>query len=218
MSEQQGSTRKDTKADYKAAKAYHKAQRPWFKKKRWILSLGLLIVIVIAVAASGGGSSSSTESNNASSGGDSGSPSSSKSSSKQDGTSGSVGQKLTNAGTTYEVTSVKTADNVGGSDFGAKASGTFVIVQLSLTNNKDETKTFSDSSAKVVTSDGKSYKSSSDATLFFGDGSLLLKEIQPDLTTRGKIAFDLPPSKLAGSKLVIEDLFGSGEITVDLGL
>ncbi len=51
----------------------------------------------------------------------------------------------------------------------------------------------------------------------FGDESLMLKDIQPDLTTAGKLAFELPPSNVAGSTLVIEDLFGSGEIKVDLG-
>jgi hypothetical protein len=50
------------------------------------------------------------------------------------------------------------------------------------------------------------------------DDSLLLKEIQPDLTTRGKLAFDIPPSKLSDSQLVIEDFFGNGEVTIDLGL
>jgi len=139
--------------------------------------------------------------------------------SHSDGKSGSVGQSLTNAGTTYKVTSVRTADKIGDPDLlGARADGTFVIVSLNLTNNKDETKTFTDSSAKLKTSDGKEYETSDKAVLSFGDESLLLKDIQPDLTTRGKLAFDVPSSKLSGSKLVVEDLFGSGEIKVDLGL
>ncbi len=46
----------------------------------------------------------------------------------------------------------------------------------------------------------------------------MLKDIQPDLTTKGKLAFELPPSKVSGSTLVIEDIFGDGEIKVDLGL
>jgi hypothetical protein len=44
------------------------------------------------------------------------------------------------------------------------------------------------------------------------------RNIQPDLTTCGKLAFELPPSKVNGSTLVLEDLYGSGEIKVDLGL
>jgi hypothetical protein len=51
--------RRDAKAEAKAAKAYYKAQRPWYKKKRWILSLGLILLIAVTgVAVSGGGDTS----------------------------------------------------------------------------------------------------------------------------------------------------------------
>ena len=104
-----------------------------------------------------------------------------------------VGQALENAGTTYKATSATTASEVGDPDFGgARADGTFVIVDLELTNNKDETKTFMDGSAKIVTADGKKYETSDKAVLAFSDDSLLLKDIQPDLTARGKLAFELP--------------------------
>ena len=44
-----------THADAKAEKAYAKASRPWFKKKRFILPLGLVALIVIFAGTSGGG-------------------------------------------------------------------------------------------------------------------------------------------------------------------
>jgi hypothetical protein len=182
--------------------------------------LGLILLIVVIVAAAGGGGDSG--------GGDSGSGSESGSESGKSGKSGSgsesgksgkVGQALTNAGTTYKVTDVQTAKTIGNPDLGgARADGTFVIVSLELTNNKNETKTFTDANAKIQTSDEKRYETSDKAVLSFGDQSLLLKDIQPDLTARGKLAFELPPSKVSGSTLIIEDLFGSGEIKVDLGL
>lgn len=131
---------------------------------------------------------------------------------------GRVGQVLTNAGTKYRVTKAKTAKTIGDPEtFGEKADGLFVIVNLELTNTKDETKTFLDSNAKLITSDGKIYETS-DKAISLGDDSLTLKDIQPDLTTRGKLAFEIPPSKVAGSVLVIEDLWGDGEIKVDLAL
>ncbi len=199
---QQPRSHKEAKADAKAASAYAKAQRPWYKKKRFIVSLGLLLIIIIAAASSGGGSGGSG-------GGGSGG-----------GTSGAVGQALTNAGTTYRVTKVTTKSTLGDPAIGgAKADGIFVVVSLELTNNKSETKTFSDGSAKIVSSDGKEYSTSSNAILALGAGeSLLLKDIQPSLTTRGKLVFDVPPSKLSGAQLVIQDLFGDGEIKVNLGL
>lgn len=48
------------KADAKAAKAYAKASRPWFKKKRFIIPLALLALIVVAQASKSGGGTSGT--------------------------------------------------------------------------------------------------------------------------------------------------------------
>lgn len=194
---------RNAKAEAKAAKAYAKAERPWYKKKRWI---GLILLIVIVVAASGGSSGG---------GGDDGGSGTSDSTK-----TGTVGQAVENAGTTYKVTNATTATTIGDPELGgARADGTFVIVSLELTNNKDETKTFTESSAKLVTADGNSYETSDKTVLAFGsDESLLLKDIQPDLTTTGKLAFDVPPDKVSGSSVVIEDLFGEGEVKIDLGL
>jgi hypothetical protein len=52
---------RDPKAEAAAAKAYAKAQRPWYKKKRWILSIGAVLLIVIIAAASSGGGDDSSE-------------------------------------------------------------------------------------------------------------------------------------------------------------
>jgi hypothetical protein len=52
---------RDAKAELKAAKAYAKAQRSWYQKKRFVLPLGaFLLIMVISVAASGGGTDSTT--------------------------------------------------------------------------------------------------------------------------------------------------------------
>ena len=211
-------TPSDAKAQAEATKAYAKAMRPWYKKKRVIIPAGL---VALTIAASAGSGTENSDSSSAGAASASIEKSSSKSggSSESDGKSGKVGQALTNAGTTYTVTQARATDVIGNPELlGAKADGTFVVVSLELTNNKDETKTFTDSSAKLETSDGKKYGTSSDAFMALADDSLLLKEIQPDLTTRGKLAFDIPPAKLSGSQLVIEDFFGNGEVTVDLGL
>jgi hypothetical protein len=207
--------RRDAKAEAKAAKAYAKAQRPWWKKKRFIVPLGLVLLAVIASAGATGGGGGNDGGTSAGGGGGS----ANKGSGGGDGASGKVGQAIENAGTTYKVTSVRTTKTIGDPDLGgARADGTFVVVSLQLTNNKDETKTFSEASAKLRTSDGNQYETSDKTTLAFGDQALLLKDIQPDLTTRGRLAFEAPPSKVSGSTLVIEDLFGEGEVNVDLGL
>jgi hypothetical protein len=205
---------RNPKAEAKAAKAYAKAMRPWYKKKRVIIPVGFVALAIAGTAASGGNTGSSTASSGTAS-----SAKSAPSNGQTDGAAAKVGQAVTNAGMTYKVTSVETASEIGDPDLlGSRTDGKFVIVSLELTNNKDETKTFSDSSAKLKSSNGKEYETSDKAVMAFGDDNLLLKDVQPELTTHGKLAFELPSSKLNGSTLVIEDLWGAGEVKVDLGL
>lgn len=59
MTEPQYTDARDAKARSKADKAYQKAQRPWFKKKRFIIPL-LLLVLFIIIGVSGGGGGSTT--------------------------------------------------------------------------------------------------------------------------------------------------------------
>ena len=53
---------RDARARAKADKAYAKARRPWYKKKRFILPLALLVLIVIIIVATtaGGGGGNNT--------------------------------------------------------------------------------------------------------------------------------------------------------------
>lgn len=55
MTDQQ---QRSPKADAKAAKAYYKASRPWYKKKRWIALIALAVIILISVISSHGGGGS----------------------------------------------------------------------------------------------------------------------------------------------------------------
>jgi hypothetical protein len=48
-------THRDAKAEAKAAKAYAKAQRPWYKKKRFIIPLALVAIIILFQVLGGGG-------------------------------------------------------------------------------------------------------------------------------------------------------------------
>jgi hypothetical protein len=53
--------RTNPKADAKAAKAYAKAMRPWYKKKRFLLPLGLvLLMVAVSLGSSGSGDNDGT--------------------------------------------------------------------------------------------------------------------------------------------------------------
>jgi len=210
---------RNPKAEVKAAKAYAKATRPWYKKKRVIIPAGLVVLTIAGSAGSSGDTGSATASGTAAAAASQKAGTSDKKAATSEDEVAKVGQAVTNAGTTYKVTKVRATKQIGDPELlGARADGRFVIVDLQLTNKKDETKTFMESNVKLKASNGKEYETSDKAIMAFGDESLMLKDIQPDLTTRGKLAFEVPPSKVAGSTLVIEDLWGSDEIKVDLGL
>lgn len=51
-----------TRADAKAEKAYAKASRPWFKKKRFIIPIALIAVVIVGSALSSGTTPTATDS------------------------------------------------------------------------------------------------------------------------------------------------------------
>lgn len=62
-------SKKDAKAHAKADRAYRKASRPWFKKKRfWLLGLLILIILIFALSQGGGDDKGGSPSNETSSG------------------------------------------------------------------------------------------------------------------------------------------------------
>ena len=135
---------------------------------------------------------------------------------------GTVGKPVKNAGTTYKVTKVQTLDRIGDPSLGgakAEAGAKLVVITLQLTNTKKKTATIDESNAKIVSKDGTSYSTSDKLELAFdSDQNMFLKQIQPGLTTTGKLGFEVPKAKLKGAKLVIADIFGNGHVDVKLGL
>lgn len=204
------------KADAKAAKAYAKASRPWFKKKRWWAAGIVLIIIIAAAAGSGGSSDDGPEKVGDGS-------SSSNDSGKDDKKAGSesnpikVGETVKLKGTQYTVKSAKVAPEVGGEFFKEKANGIYVIVELTIENKKDETKTFLSNAATFIGGNNKKYDTDSDGSIA-ADEPLILEDMQPDVPKTGTLVYDVPKDATKGGVLKVSDLFGSGDAYIDLGL
>ena len=128
-----------------------------------------------------------------------------------------VGDKVTLKGTTYKVTKVRTAASVGDSFMKTDANGQFVLVNVSLTNRKDEPATIMSQNLKLIGGNGKQYTTSDDALLSV-DKPLLLEEIQPDNTEKGVLVYDLPRKAVKGANLRVEDLFSDSTAKIKLGL
>lgn len=210
----------EAKAQAKAAKAYAKATRPLYKKKRVILPVALAAAIGIAVASQGGEDSPNGSLVTESSEAQAADGKAAKGGASDVGSADNpfkVGDTVELEGTQYTVAGATTQKTIGDEFLEETADGVFVVVDLTIENKKDETKTFLDTAATFVAQDGTKYEGSDDA-IWLGDDSLFLRDMQPDLPTDGKLVFDVPEAKTAGGMVVVEDLFGRGEAHINLGL
>lgn len=110
----------------------------------------------------------------------------------------------------YTIKSKTTAKTLGDPNMlGVKANGEFVVVELNIKNVSKKSQMFSEGSIKLICDD-KEYEISSEATTYFmGEKSeLWVGEINPDITKKGKIAFDVP-EKIAKNKNVYLQISGS---------
>jgi hypothetical protein len=215
-----------TRADAKAEKAYAKATRPWYRKKRWI-TLIVFVALIGIVSVTGGSdtggpeqvSGSTSLSDDTSASDDNGSTNKAKAGSKSNPIQ--IGETVKLEGTQYTVKSAKRTSTVGGQFFNEKANGVFVVVKLTVENKKDETKTFFDEATKFISTNDKKYSTDSDGTIASageGDESFILMDMQPDVPETGILVYDVPNGKAKGGLLEVRDLFGGGEAYIDLGL
>ena len=128
-----------------------------------------------------------------------------------------LNQPLSLKGTTYQVMSAKTAQSVGDQYTGAEANGTFVIIEVALTNQKDEPATITSDALRLVGGNGAAYTTSDDALLAVED-QFVLEEIQSGVTEQGTLIYDVPPAAVPGAVLQVEDLFSDDKGRVTLGL
>jgi hypothetical protein len=206
----------NVRAEAAARKAYAKANRPWYKKKRWIGAIIILVIIVLASLGTGGGdndpkkvdSSGNTVDTKGDKAGSKGSPV-------------AIGETIELEGTRYTVKSAKTAPTVGGEFFEEKAGGVYVIVELTIENSKDETKTFMSNAAKLMGGNDKKYSTDDDGTIaaIGEDGEpLIFEDMQPDVPKTGVLVYDVPKAAVAGGVLQVSDLYGRGDAYINLAL
>lgn len=196
----------DAKAQAKAANAYAKAQRPWYKKKRWIALIVLVAIIVISQLA-GGDSDSDSESG----------------SSKSDGSSNSDGKKsddpvgtddnpaprgttVANKSAKYTIDDVVLQDSLG--DFASPPAGKYVVLTVTVENIKDETIQIS-SSDFILQVDGSEIDTSSQAYIL--DNAFSYDDLSPGLKRTGTIVFDVLPKNAGKGVLKAQALFSADD-------
>lgn len=197
---------KVAKADAKAAKARAKSLRPWFKKKRFILPIALVVIIGLSQAMNGGGSDSGTTS----AGGDSSSESSSNE-------RAGVGTAAVDGKFSFTVTGVKCGIKSVGSDLlGAEAQGQFCKISMTIENVGDEPQTMFADSQKAFDTEGREFSPDTTSMIYMEDGSdVWLKEINPGNTLKGDLLFDIPADATL-DYIELHDSMFSGGVEVSL--
>lgn len=101
-----------------------------------------------------------------------------------------MGQEINVGKVAYIVNSMETASNVGG-EWGQNSKGTYLIVNLTVTNNGDDALTVDNSLFKLI-NDGKEYDSDSAAGIYANEEhSFFLESINPELSLTGDVVFDV---------------------------
>jgi hypothetical protein len=200
---------KSAKAQAKAEKAYRKASRPFYKKKRFILLALIALIVVIVVATSGGGESGSSPS---SAGGDS-------SSTGNGSSENAVGlnQAARDGKFEFTVTGQDCSKNTIGEDPLSKtAQGTFCVVSLTVKNIGNKAQLLDASSQKALDAGGNEYSADSSAAMYLGDTNTFLNQLNPGSTVNGQIAYDVPVGTQL-TELELHDSPFSGGVTVNIG-
>ncbi|MDZ5782129.1 DUF4352 domain-containing protein [Marinococcus luteus] len=170
----------------------------------------VIIIIVIIVSVTGGGDEDS-----------SGDGSNNENSSEESNSSGeeeseeqtySTGEEVQVGDVTYVINGMETSDTAGMEGMESEADGTFIVLDVEVTNNGSEAVTM-DSSYISLLSDGNTYEADG------ANSELFLEQVNPDSTISGEVAFDVNPDVAEAEDLqaqLNEGIFGNNSATVNL--
>ena len=190
--------------------AKEKVKKPFYKKW-WIWAI---VVVVIFAFAQSGGDSETTASTSA----DSQPSAKAEVAAKEDAPekqepakeevaeekSYKIGDKVVVGDMEYVINSKETAAAVGPAAFPTKASGKFVLIDVTLKNNGNEAVTVDSSFFKLQQGE-KTFEADTTGSMYANQGddgidnSFFLQEVNPDSEITGKVAFDVS-KKIADSK------------------
>lgn len=228
------------------AKAAAKAQRPWFKKKRFVAPIGAVALLTIISLGGGGGSTSTatpapgtaasakaaeadtvetadkaTDEDAA----ESAEPAAEKTETEpveaaepeEAENVASIGDGVKSGDFKVTITKVREGGKRVGSEFlNEKAQGHFVLVDIKIKNNGDAADYFSSADIKVLDKKGREFSVNEMASLYVSDNNPLLEEVNPGNTSKGTFVFDLPKGVKATQAQVSAGGLFDGPVTVEL--
>ncbi|MDO5697841.1 MAG: DUF4352 domain-containing protein [Dermatophilus congolensis] len=191
----------NAKAQAKADKAYQKAMRPWFKKKRFVIPLILIALMVIISALSGGDDSSPASTTTGTN---------SQQQTKADPAAATIGQPVSDGKFEFTVTEVETPGKSIGTTFPEEAQGTWVIVRVDVTNTGKEAGTLSADSQKAFDDQGREFSARQVPSLDDWDKAFLTAVNPGNTVKNAPIVFDVPEGATLQRIELHDSLFSGG--------
>ena len=227
------------------AKAAAKAQRPWFKKKRFVAPIGAVALFTIIGLGGGGSQGAGSQPAPAASAAaaeadtsvdEAAEPTKAEEPAKADkaaeapakedapaakpevDTVAGIGDGVKSGDFKVTITKVREGGKRVGSEYlNEKAQGHFVLVDVKIKNNGDRADYFSSSDIKVTDTKGREFSVNEMASLYVSDNNPLLEEVNPGNTSKGTFVFDLPKGVDAEQAQITAGGLFDGPVTVQLG-
>ena len=227
------------------AKAAAKAQRPWFKKKRFVAPIGAVALFTIIGLGGGGSQGAGSQPAPAASAAaaeadtsvdEAAEPTKAEEPAKADkaaeapakedapaakpevDTVAGIGDGVKSGDFKVTITKVREGGKRVGSEYlSEKAQGHFVLVDVKIKNNGDRADYFSSSDIKVTDTKGREFSVNEMASLYVSDNNPLLEEVNPGNTSKGTFVFDLPKGVDAEQAQITAGGLFDGPVTVQLG-
>lgn len=192
----------------------HKIKKAWYARW-WAIVLYVFIGLIILGAIFGGNNpSSSSQNGNQNAGTDI--------TQQPAQTTYSIGDSIKAGDFTWKITKVSTASQIGedvyGTFFGEKADGVFVILDVEVSNTGNSAKYLMDSFVKLVDEQDREFSPSTSAAIYLKpEGSaLMFEQINPGITKKGKIVYDVPQGLKVANLRISSNLLESSVYNVKL--
>jgi hypothetical protein len=134
----------------------------------------------------------------------------------------SLGDEIQAGDFKWKITKSSTAREIGqdimGTFFGEKADGIFIIVDVEVKNTGKSAKYLMDSYLKLIDDQGREFSPNSAAAIYLKpEGSaLMFEQVNPGITKKGKIVFDVPEGLKVANIRISSNLLQSSFYNVKL--
>jgi len=114
-----------------------------------------------------------------------------------------IGEAITVGGVEFTVNGSKTAKNVGG-EYGQTSQGTYLLLDVTVKNVGNEAITTDASFFKLISGE-KTFDADSSAGIYANpDTDFFYEQVNPDLSAKGYVVFDVSDEVLANTELMLQ--------------